>query len=191
MTKNSGFWALVLAAGAGARFGGDKLRAPWGEGRLIDAALAAAKAAPVDGVILLHRPGDALSADPDVRVVDVPDHAEGMAASLRAGVAALPGTCIGAFVFLGDMPRIPVRVFQPLAEAMRAGASAAAPVWRGELGHPVLFSSTLFPDLLRLAGDRGGRSVIAGLGERLVRVEAPDDGVLFDVDAPEGLGLRR
>jgi molybdenum cofactor cytidylyltransferase len=185
--RNTGLWALVLAAGAGSRFGGHKLRAPWGEGRLIDAALAAAKSAPVEGVILLHRPGDALTDDSEVRRVEVADWAEGMAASLRAGIAALPPDCRGAYVFLGDMPRIPTAVLQPLAQAVLDGAPAAAPTWRGRVGHPVLFSSVMFPALIALTGDRGGRGVIEALSDRLARIEAPDDGVLFDVDLPDQL----
>lgn len=183
-----GFWALVLAAGAGARFGGDKLRAPWGGRTLIEASVATAKAAPVEGVILLARPGDVLLDDPAVRVVEVTEWAEGMAATLRAGIAALPPDAAGAYVFLGDMPRIPAQVLASLAEAVAAGAPAAAPVFEGRLGHPVLFSATLFPELAALTGDRGARSVLERLGDRLARIEAPDDGVLFDVDTSADLG---
>ena len=45
--------------------------------------------------------------DPDIRLVHAPGHAEGLAASLRTGVAALPAATRAAFVFLGDMPRVP------------------------------------------------------------------------------------
>jgi molybdenum cofactor cytidylyltransferase len=85
-------------------------------------------------------------------------------------------------VFLGDMPRVPLRVLAPLAEALAAGAPAAAPIFQGRRGNPVLLGRELFPDLLKLTGDAGARSVLQGLGERLALVEAPDDGVLFDVD---------
>jgi molybdenum cofactor cytidylyltransferase len=180
-------WALVLAAGAGSRFGGDKLHAPWGEGTLVQAAVRAAKAAPVAGVILLGKPGGRLVHDPAVRGVEVATWAEGMATTLRVGIAALPAGAAGAFVFLGDMPRIPCAVLSPLAEAVRAGAPAAAPVWKEKLGHPVLFSAALFPDLVALTGDRGARAVLERLGDALIRIPAPDDGVLFDVDRPEDL----
>lgn len=183
-----GLWALVLAAGAGSRFGGDKLKAPWGEVTLIQAAVAAAKAAPVRGVILLVRPGDRLVEDFGVRVVEVADWAEGMGATLRAGVAALPEDCTGAYVFLGDMPRVPCSAPVGLAEALARGALAAAPVFGGRQGHPVLFSSALFPDLLKLVGDRGARALLDGLGARLTLVKAEDDGVLFDVDRLSDLG---
>jgi len=183
------FWALVLAAGAGSRFGGDKLRARWTEGSLVETAIGIAKAAPVRGVILLSRPGERLIEDPALERVEVADWAEGMGASLRAGVAALPSNAAGAYVFLGDMPRIPVEVLGPLAEAVRAGAPAAAPVFQGQIGHPVLFSSMTFFELLRLRGDRGARRILEALGERLALVPAPDDGVLFDVDTPADLQI--
>lgn len=184
---NTGLWSVVLGAGAGSRFGGDKLRAPWAGGLLVEAALAAARAAPVDGVILVTRPGDRLVEDAALRIVEAADWAKGMAASLKAGIAALPASATGAYVFLGDMPRTPVAVLPALASALHAGAPAAAPTWDGKLGHPVLFAAALFPDLTALSGDRGARRVLERLGDRLARIPAPDEGVLFDVDTPDAL----
>lgn len=178
--------AVVLAAGAGARFGGAKLTSPWRGGRLIDGAVAAALAAPVRTVAVVigadPAVAQALGRDPRLRLVHAVDHAQGMAASLRAGISALPADAAGAFVFLGDMPLIPIVILRPLALALAQGAAAAAPLWAGHRGHPVLFSRTLFPDLLALAGDQGAKSVLDGLGGRLALVESPDEGVLFDVD---------
>ena len=101
---HTGLWSVVLGAGAGSRFGGDKMRAPWAGGRLVEAAIATARSAPVDGVILVTRPGDRLVDDPALKIVEAADWATGMAASLRAGIAALPAGAAGAYVFLGDMP---------------------------------------------------------------------------------------
>jgi molybdenum cofactor cytidylyltransferase len=188
----AGFWAVVLAAGAGSRFGGDKLRARWGDGSLIQASLTVARAAPVEGVLVLTRPGDRLIDDltvqrPAVQEIEVADWAEGMGATLRAGIAALPPSAAGVYVFLGDMPRIPLSVLAPLAEAVRAGAPAAAPVFEGRIGHPVLLSAALFGRLMALTGDRGARRLLDTFGDRLVLVPAPNDGVVFDVDTPGDL----
>jgi molybdenum cofactor cytidylyltransferase len=185
--------AVVLAAGRGSRFGGAKLLAPWRGGVLLEGALAAARAAPVRGVTLVTgAEGGAVAAaaaafDPAIRIVHARDHAEGMAASLRAGIAALPPDTGAAFVFLGDMPRVPHAVLQPLAEAVAAGAPAAAPAFGGRRGNPVVISRALFPEVLALRGDAGARGVLDRLGARLVLVEASDDGVLFDVDRPADL----
>jgi molybdenum cofactor cytidylyltransferase len=185
--------AVVLAAGAGSRFGGGKLLAPLGEGVLLHGALRAAFAAPVRAVTVVvgadaERVAQAARAfDVRVKVVAAEDHASGMAASLKAGVASLGDDVDAAFVFLGDMPRVPVSVLGRLAEAVSQGAPAAAPVFDGRRGNPVVLSRALFVEIAQLTGDMGARKVLDALGDRLALVEADDDGVLFDVDRPEDL----
>jgi molybdenum cofactor cytidylyltransferase len=189
LTKTTPLYAVVLAAGAGTRFGGGKLHAPFRGGRLVDAAIAAALAAPVAGVVVVVQPDNKTSPhrDPRVRRVECADWAEGMAASLRCGIAALPADAEGVFVFLGDMPRIPPAILPALAEALGAGAPAALPVCEGRDGHPVLFAAHLFPALLSLSGDQGARGVIASLGAEVARIASVDTGVLLDVDTPADL----
>jgi molybdenum cofactor cytidylyltransferase len=185
--------AVILAAGSGTRFGGGKLTAAWDAGVLLEGALAAAFAAPVRSVtVVIGADAQAVAAaardfDPRTLVVHAADHAEGMAASLRAGIASLPGDADGAFIFLGDMPRVPTGVLGRMAQALIDGALAAAPVFQGRRGNPVLLDRTLFPQLLELTGDAGARGVLQELGDRLALVESPDDGVLFDVDTPADL----
>lgn len=185
--------AVVLAAGAGSRFGGGKLLTSYGRGVLLDGALAAAFAAPVRRVsVVTGADGSqiaeaALAHDPSVQIVDAHDWEEGMAASLRAGIASLPDDTEACFVFLGDMPRVPHAILKPLCEAVLQGAPAAAPVFAGRRGHPAVLSRTLFPQVLALRGDVGARAILDALGERLALVESPDDGVLFDVDARRDL----
>ena len=195
---NGALEAVVLAGGAGARFGGGKLTHPWLGGVLIDGALTAAFAAPARSVTLVTG-ADAKVADAArafaarigeasrLSIVHCGDHVEGMGASLRAGIAALPPDAAGAFVFLGDMPLVPAAVLPRLAAALAAGAPAAAPTFRGQRGHPVLFAAALFPQLRTLGGDQGAREVLRALGDELVLVEAPDDGVLIDIDHPRDL----
>jgi molybdenum cofactor cytidylyltransferase len=196
--KDGPLEAIILAGGAGARFGGGKLTAPWRGGRLIDGALYAAFQAPARSVTLvtgadrevgpaaLRFAREAGQAD-RLRIVHAADHAEGMAATLRTGLAALPADTRGVFVFLGDMPRIPPEVLGPLADRLAEGALAAAPFVGGRRGHPVLFAAALLPSLARLGGDEGAREVLRALGDRLARVETLDEGVLFDVDTREAL----
>jgi molybdenum cofactor cytidylyltransferase len=187
--------AIVLAGGAGVRFGGRKLTSPWRAGRLIDGALAAAFAAPVRTVTVVT------GADPDVeaaarafaaargetrrlRFVHADDHAEGMGATLRAGVGSLPPDADGVFVFLGDMPLIPPDAPPRLVDALAGGGEAAAPSFDGRRGHPVLFRASLFPALRASTGDEGARAVLQALGKDLVAIDVADPGVLFDVDRP-------
>jgi molybdenum cofactor cytidylyltransferase len=198
--NNQAIWsAIVLAAGAGRRFGGRKLLAPFEGGVLLDGALTAAFASPAEAVILVTgaEAAEVVAAArafverqaevARLRIVHAADHAEGMGASLRAGAAALPANAAGAFVFLGDMPKVPAALLPRLVEAVEAGAAAAAPVCDGRRGHPVLFGAELFAPLREAAGDEGARAALAGLGQRLALIETEDEGVLFDVDRPEDL----
>jgi len=189
---------VVLAAGAGRRFGGRKLLAPF-EGRPLAAgALDAALAAPARRVLLVtdgdrdlaafaHEHARALGRDADLQVVVAAHAAEGMGVSLRAGIEALRPDSDGAFVFLGDMPRVPLGLARDLVHALIPGIDAVAPHFAGRRGHPVLFGRGCFPALRALGGDVGAREVLAGLGDRLALVDSADPDVLFDVDRPEDL----
>ena len=191
--------AVVLAAGQGSRFGGAKLLEPWRGAPVLHGALAAAFSSPARTVTLVtgahaeavaacaHDFADRRSDGERLLVVHAPDHAEGLAASLRRGAASLPKGCGGMLLFLGDMPGVPENVLQPLAEALAQGAAAAAPRCRGQRGHPVAISSALFPGLLKLEGDRGAGKLLAGLGDGLVLIETHEEGVLYDVDTPQDL----
>lgn len=190
---NSRYHALVLAAGSASRFGGRKLLADWNGAPLLHAALAAARAAPVSGITVVTGADAAdvaacvLDFDPAIRQVHAHAYAQGMAESLKAGVAALPDSTDAVFVFLGDMPRVPRAAPALLADAVRAGAPAAVPVFQGRRGNPVLLGREVFQAISGLSGDTGARPVLQALGSRVALVESPDDGVLFDVDTPADL----
>jgi molybdenum cofactor cytidylyltransferase len=190
--------AIVLAAGAGSRFGGGKLLAPWRDGVLLDGALTAAFASPARSVVVVWGADPAVAAaasafadrsgEPNrLRVVHAARHADGLSASLAAGVTALPPDAEGAFVFLGDMPRIPSGLAAAMAETLEGGAAAVAPMFLGRRGHPVLFSRAVLPRLVGLSGDRGAGELLRELGAAVAVVESTDEGVLFDVDQPEDL----
>jgi molybdenum cofactor cytidylyltransferase len=192
-TGGGPFEALVLAAGAGSRFGGAKLTAPWRGGRLIDGALAAAFAAPVGRVMVVTGAdpavaacalafADAQSQAARLALVHADRHADGLSASLKAGLAAVSPEAVAAFVFLGDMPSVPQAIARRLADAMTGGVIAAAPAHAGRRGHPALIGRALFSRLAALEGDAGAGRILDGLGERLVLVETDDAGVLYDVD---------
>ena len=180
--------------------GAAKLLAPYHGGVLIDGAVRAAMAAPVSRIIVATgHDGDAVAEavrtlaarDHPGRTVDVVyanRHREGLAATLCAGIVALSDDVDGAFVFLGDMPRIPLCIAAELASGI-AERAAAAPVFKGRRGHPVLFAARLFPALSQLGGDRGAGGVLDRLGDDLALIAVDNDGVLFDVDRPSDLAL--
>ncbi|KQM19533.1 nucleotidyltransferase family protein [Novosphingobium sp. Leaf2] len=181
----TGYVALVLAAGRATRFGSDKLAALLDGAPLLHHAIRAARAAPVDKVIVVTRP-DARQGDwngpPPVTVLPVASTA--LSTSLKAGIAAC-GDAAGAFVFLGDMPRIPHTLAAQLATAIGDGY-AAVPCHEGQPGHPVLLSARAFADIAGLQGDRGAVRLLSARND-VVRIACADPAILFDVDRPEDL----
>ena len=194
LSKAPVFHALVLAGGAGSRFGGGKLRADWRGAPLIAGAMAAAFASPASAVTLVtgadaqvEAAARAAFARP-FQAAHAADWAEGLAASLRAGWRAVPVEAQGVFVFLGDMPRTPPGVTAALVAALSEGVAAAAPVCGGRRGHPVLATRALDARVEALRGDLGLGAVLAELGDGLALVPTEDDGVLFDVDTRDAIG---
>lgn len=174
---------VLLAAGLSRRMGRAKLLMPL-EGRPVvrHAAdrLVQGGIAPVVVVVGPDAPGvrAALTGLPVTFAVN-PDPAAGQASSLIAGIRALPPEADAALVALGDQPFVPADVIRGLIEAFaRGGAAIAAPRYREGLGNPVLFSASVFPELLALQGDRGARAVVERDPARVALVD-------FDLPMPQ------
>lgn len=127
--------------------------------------------------------------DADVIFVHNDDYAEGLSTSLRTGIAAVPDTCDGALVALGDMPRLQPAHVERLIDAFSpdAGRAICVPTWQGKRGNPVLWARRFFAEMEQVDGDVGAKHLIGALVELVHEVEMPDSGVLIDVDSPEAL----
>lgn len=177
--------AVVLAAGAGTRFGGDKLNAEFRGDPLLSHAIRAARAAPVDEVIVVTRPGQPIGTwegDPPVRGIEI--DSEALSDSLKAGIAAASGAD-GAFVFLGDMPLVPHEIAGQLA-ARLGEAFAALPRHDGRPGHPVLLSARAFGTIAGLEGDEGAGRLLRARDD-IVLEDWPDARIHLDIDWPEDI----
>ncbi len=187
--------AVVLAAGKSTRMApynkllvADRAGKPM-IARVVDNVLSG-PARPVI-VVTGHRAEDiraALSGRP-VTFVHAEHYADGLAASLRAGIAAVPAACRGAIVCLGDMPLVTGRMLDRLVAAHDPveGRSIVVPVHKGEIGNPILWDRALFPEILALSGDAGARVLLRRHMEQVAEIDIGDDAVLRDFDTVESL----
>jgi molybdenum cofactor cytidylyltransferase len=178
--------AVLLAAGAGTRFGGGKLLHPLADGVAIAAHAARNLRAAGLEVMAVVRPGDFPLSDmleqEGCNVTQCADAFRGMGHSLAHGVAEMREAG-GWVVALADMPRVLPATIAIIADAIRSGAILAAPAYRGERGHPVGFASTLRSELLALSGDSGARALLERHRDRIRLIECDDPGIVLDVDA--------
>jgi molybdenum cofactor cytidylyltransferase len=186
--------AVVLAAGRSTRMGGpNKLVAEIGGRALVRIAAEQALASRADPVIVVtghqREQIEAALAGLPVRLVHNSDFAQGLATSVRAGIAAVPAEADGAVVCLGDMPQVDAGLIDALIGAFdpAAGALAVVPTIDGKRGNPVLWARRFFPDLMAIEGDVGARNLIGRYGEAVIEVPVAGKAALVDVDTPEAL----
>jgi molybdenum cofactor cytidylyltransferase len=183
--------ALVLAAGAGKRFGGQKLVAELDGTTILQHVLTLAAVAGLDPVVVvLGADADTLAArvswGHEIRLVNpAPD--DGISSSVRMGIAALlPSDAQRAVVLLGDQPRLGVAQLRTiLAAPVDEARPIVVPRYSGVPGNPVLLERAAWPLAAQLQGDMGMAQLFAANPELLRYVDV--DGANPDVDTPADL----
>jgi molybdenum cofactor cytidylyltransferase len=111
---------------------------------------------------------------------------EGLSASIRAGIASLPGSAGGVLLLLADQVGVTSYDLQRLADAWRRNSQAiVAAQYGGGYGVPALFPRSQFARLAALRGEQGARQLLRSGGPRIVGVPMP--GGAQDIDTPEDL----
>ncbi len=183
-------FAIVLAAGASTRFGSPKQLVRIGGRPLLHTAVTRASEVTGSALIVVLGSGAAelgalLKHSPGSIVINQ-DWREGLASSIRAGIARLPLTCAGALLLLADQAAVSADDLKRLAGTWRKQPQdIAAALYSGAVGVPAIFPRSLFPELMQLRGDAGARALLRRNAARLVRVPMPSAAV--DVDTPEDL----
>ncbi|MDB6091212.1 MAG: 4-diphosphocytidyl-2C-methyl-D-erythritol synthase [Gammaproteobacteria bacterium] len=188
--SGDGLYAIVLAAGASTRFGSAKQlvriagrpllhntvsRAVEVAGSAVIVVLGAraAELAP----LLTHSPAS---------VVINRDWREGIASSIRAGVARVPATCNAVMLVLADQAAVTAEDLKRLLGAWRRQPDyVAAAFYSGGMGVPAIFPRSRFRDLSELRGDVGARALLHRNPDRVMRV--PMESATLDIDTPEDL----
>ena len=185
--------ALILAAGASARMGGQNKLLRVVDGlplvrHAVDAALASRC---TQVLVVTGCEGESVEStlDPErVSIVRNPDYASGMSTSLRCGLAALPTDTAAALVVLGDMPRVSAAHIDRIVGAFDPARPAiVVPTFQGRRGNPVLWPRRYFADLRAIVGDTGARGLLETRAAEVVAVPIDSEAILADVDTPADL----
>ena len=206
MHRQASTAAIILAAGTSSRMGAGrhKLLLPLGErpvlAHVIEATLAS-QAHPI--ILVLGHQAEQVRASiiqyttyPSMTLIENPDYLQGMSTSLRVGLQTLTTkdnkreplsySVDGALVILGDQPLMTTRILDALIATKQAtGKPIIAPLYNDKRGNPVLFDASLFPELMQVTGDEGGRSILERHRQDVTTVEVGDELAAYDVDTWE------
>jgi molybdenum cofactor cytidylyltransferase len=179
---------ILLAGGASSRFGQPKMLLPWRGKTLIRQVAETALAAGLNPLVVVtgavDLPVREVLAGLPVIIVHNAEWQQGQSTSIRTGIGALPNNAGAAAFLLADQPFVTAELLGELVRRYHATlAPVTAPRVNGKRSNPVLFDRDLFPDLMALEGDTGGRAI---LGKNPIEyVEWSDERLLLDIDNPE------
>jgi molybdenum cofactor cytidylyltransferase len=180
--QTSPFACVVLAAGAGTRFGGPKALAILPEGRsFAQRIVRTARACGAGRVVVVAGRGHAVpdgaerveNADPSSEQID----------SVRLGLAHLSDALVaGTLLWPVDSPLVRAETVRAILQAASENAaSVALPRFQGRSGHPTYFARDVWPELLVATSD-GAREVVRRDESRVIRVDVDDAAVVVDID---------
>lgn len=171
--------------------GEPKLFLPLGGKPVLQWVLESALAADLDEVICVTR-----ELDSPRRQIDVVDERlfwlinyaadRGQSTSVIAGLWAVNPASDGAIFLCGDQPLVRPELLDALIEKFNeSSAWIVAPSFNGEVRNPILFRRKLFPELLQLTGDRGGRQLLDKHKRKTALVQWPEEASFLDIDVRE------
>ena len=182
--------AVILAAGRAERMGEPKWFLPLGDKPVLQWVIESALASDLDEVICVSR--ELESARRQIKLVDerlfwLLNYAadRGQSTSVIAGLWAINPECEGVMFLAGDQPLVRKELINSLIEKFQASSALiVAPKFKDAARNPVLFRRELFPDLLKLTGDRGERALLESHRMKTALVEWQDEASFLDIDEP-------
>jgi len=182
--------AIVLAAGQSQRMGVPKLLLPFGGksviAHIVDELLQSDLA---KVCVVVGHERDRIVAALSGRLVSIavnPHPEAGMLSSVRCGLQAMADDCDAVLVALGDQPAITAKLINEMIGAFSAGPKGIlVPVYQGERGHPILFSTRYCPEILARYDDVGLRGLLRAHPDDVFEMSASSAAVLSDMDLPE------
>jgi len=180
---------IVLAAGSAERMGRQKLLLDFKGKPVLQWVLEAAIASVLSEIVCVARDAQEYGSKISVAAgrlkwVSNPKADAGLSTSVAAGLRAVSARSEAALFLVGDQPFVTAELIDGVIKLYqeRTPVLLVAPSCQGQTRNPVLFHKALFPELLRLSGDTGGRGLIELYKDKAAFLEWRDEKPFFDVD---------
>ena len=184
---------IYLAAGNSSRMGSHKLALPVGTMTVGSLALETALKSPLDEIYIITKETDdadwlpmEMKSDPKCTIIKCSTAHEGQSESLRCGIQRAQANHADAvIVMLADQPFITIQMIKEMIACIKDNPNSrfVATTYEQSIIPPVLFSSSMYNELLMLRGDKGARTILQGDFLRKGRLlPCTDKKLVFDVD---------
>lgn len=177
------FAGIVLAAGASTRFGSPKALLRVGDEPAVARACRILREGGCDSVlVVLGAQAETIRSaiPPTARPVVNTTWSAGRTGSVKAGLRALRGL-EGAVIYPIDHPAVDGATIRAL---LGPRADIVVPTFEGHRGHPTLFRTATFPEILHLGDDQPLHDVVHAQPARVREVVVPDAAILLNIDTP-------
>lgn len=186
--KNNKFAAILLAAGESRRLDSPKQLLKWGDDHLINHSMGIIHASKVDQLYVIlgsrFKKISKIIKKENAIILRNADWKNGLSSSIQTGISALSDEIEAVLILLVDQPFISRELIDLIFEESRkTDAKIVAPRVGEQQCNPVLFKRELFPELLKLSGDKGAKALLKEY--QVEWVDWPDVNLLLDIDSKE------
>lgn len=185
--------AMILSAGASSRMGRPKALLPYREGTFLEHLIEVTRHPRISVTrVVLGAGAEVIRAiaklDASIVVLN-PDWEQGQLSSICVGIRNLEGIETDGIVLCPvDHPLVSARLVSELIERFyEARKSIVVPTYKGRRGHPAIFSSELFGELLAAPADKGARAVVWAHSADVLEVPTDEEGVVLNINDPDML----
>ncbi|MEM2017235.1 MAG: nucleotidyltransferase family protein [Nitrososphaerota archaeon] len=195
MSKKNKIALIILAAGKSTRFPGNKLLAKINNESMIEKVVKTGLNSKADNIlIVVGHEAEKISKslenirDARIQVIYNPRYEEGQSSSVKTGVEYVVGKADAVMILPADVPFITPEDIDRLIEVYEiTNSTIVVASYRGRHGHPILFSSKLFNELMMITEEKHGlKEVIEKHREEIVEAESSPF-TLIDIDTQEDL----
>lgn len=185
--------AVVLSAGESSRMGRPKAFLPFADKTFIEAIVGALRQSRVGEIVVVlgHNAEEMKQRIERLPVTTVinRDYKSGQLSSLQAAIRHLTASAHavdGILVHLVDHPYLNPSLVDRMIESFYASQKLIVlPRYKTRRGHPVIFSASLFGELLKAPLDQGAKAVVNAHRDDTLELETDEAGITIDIDTPE------
>ena len=185
--------AIILSAGASSRMGRPKALIPYREGTFLQHLLDVTRHPKIGVTRVVLGAGaeeirTAAKLDPSIVVINQ-EWEKGQLSSICAGVRSLADIETDGIVLCPvDHPLVSAALVCELVEQFyKSGKSIVLPIHNGRRGHPVIFSSALYGELLAAPSEKGARAIVWAHAADVLEVPTGEEGILLNINNPDML----